>query len=106
MLGLLGALFDVPGAATREALLGNVSEASGVSLDRLGALRGTVGGAGRVAAADAAGRPRGSVPASHYPGRSGDARIHHPRWLSRWTASGASDPGDHEQRPKVKAFDE
>ena len=36
--------------------------------------RGTVGGAGRVAAAGAAGRPRGSVPASHHPGRLGGAR--------------------------------
>lgn len=38
LLGLLSAVFDVPGAAAREALLGNVSEASDVSLDRLAAI--------------------------------------------------------------------
>lgn len=43
-LGVLGALFDVPGMTARETLLANVSEASGVGLDRIAALRGALFG--------------------------------------------------------------
>jgi MFS family permease len=43
-LGVLGALFDVPGMTARETLMANVAGASGVSLDRVGALRGTLFG--------------------------------------------------------------
>lgn len=43
-LGVLGALFDVPGMTARETLLANVSATSGVSLDKVGALRGALFG--------------------------------------------------------------
>ncbi len=43
-LGILGALFDVPGLTARETLLADVSASSGVSLDRIGALRGALFG--------------------------------------------------------------
>ncbi|MFT3877627.1 MAG: MFS transporter [Propioniciclava sp.] len=43
-LGILGALFDVPGMTARETLLANVSETSGVTLDRIAALRGMIFG--------------------------------------------------------------
>ncbi|MBK7822096.1 MAG: hypothetical protein IPJ61_13780 [Tessaracoccus sp.] len=43
-LGVLGALFDVPGMTARETLMANVAEASGVTLDRVSALRGTIFG--------------------------------------------------------------
>ena len=36
-LGVLGALFDVPGMTARETLLANVSETSGVGLDKIAA---------------------------------------------------------------------
>ncbi|WP_460741945.1 MFS transporter [Mariniluteicoccus endophyticus] len=44
VLGLAGALFDVPGMTARETLMANVSEASGVSLDRIAGLRQTIFG--------------------------------------------------------------
>jgi MFS family permease len=43
-LGVLGALFDVPGMTARETLLANVSETSGVPLDRIASLRGMIFG--------------------------------------------------------------
>ncbi len=41
-LGVLGALFDVPGMTARETLMGRVSRTSGVSLDKIASLRQTV----------------------------------------------------------------
>ena len=43
-LGVLGALFDVPGMTARETLLANVSETSGVPLDKIASLRGMLFG--------------------------------------------------------------
>lgn len=43
-LGVLGALFDVPGMTARETLLANVSQTSGVALDKVAALRGMLFG--------------------------------------------------------------
>lgn len=43
-LGILGALFDVPGMTARETLLANVSETSGVGLDKVASLRGLLFG--------------------------------------------------------------
>lgn len=43
-LGVLGALFDVPGMTARETLLANVSETSGVALDKVAAWRGMLFG--------------------------------------------------------------
>ncbi|QIK73239.1 MFS transporter [Propioniciclava coleopterorum] len=44
LLGVLGALFDVPGMTARETLLANVSQTSGTSLDRIASLRGALFG--------------------------------------------------------------
>lgn len=44
VLGLAGALFDVPGMTARETLMADVSEASGVALDTIAGLRQTVFG--------------------------------------------------------------
>ncbi len=44
VLGILGALFDVPGMTARETMLAQVSETSGVNLDKVAAARGTVFG--------------------------------------------------------------
>jgi MFS family permease len=41
-LGVLGALFDVPGMTARETLMGRVARTSGVSLDRIASLRQAV----------------------------------------------------------------
>ncbi len=43
-LGVLGALFDVPGMTARETLLANVSQTSGVPLDKVASLRGMLFG--------------------------------------------------------------
>ncbi len=43
-LGVLGALFDVPGMTARESLMADVAQASGTGLDRVGALRGALMG--------------------------------------------------------------
>ncbi|MGC3955491.1 MAG: MFS transporter [Propionicimonas sp.] len=43
-LGVLGALFDVPGMTARDTLLANVAETSGVALDRIASLRGLLFG--------------------------------------------------------------
>ncbi|MFT4217407.1 MAG: MFS transporter [Micropruina sp.] len=43
-LGILGALFDVPGMTARETLLANVSQTSGVGLDKVAASRGMLFG--------------------------------------------------------------
>lgn len=43
-LGVLGALFDVPGMTARQTLIANVSEASGISVERVSGLRQTVFG--------------------------------------------------------------
>ncbi|MDO5065862.1 MAG: MFS transporter [Propionibacteriaceae bacterium] len=44
VLGVLGALFDVPGMTARNTLLQNVSSTSGVSLERISSLQGAVFG--------------------------------------------------------------
>lgn len=44
VLGILGALFDVPGMTAREAMLADVSATSGVSLDKIAAWRGALFG--------------------------------------------------------------
>ncbi|MFT4296744.1 MAG: MFS transporter [Micropruina sp.] len=44
VLGVLGALFDVPGMTARETLLANVSQTSGVALDKVASLRGMLFG--------------------------------------------------------------
>lgn len=41
-LGILGALFDVPGMTARETLMGRVARTSGVTLDRIASLRQAV----------------------------------------------------------------
>ncbi len=43
-LGVLGAVFDVPGMTARETLLANVAETSGVSLEKIASLRGMLFG--------------------------------------------------------------
>lgn len=43
-LGVLGAVFDVPGMTARETLLANVATTSGTALDRIAALRGMIFG--------------------------------------------------------------
>lgn len=43
-LGVLGALFDVPGMTARQTLIANVSEATGISVERISGLRQTVFG--------------------------------------------------------------
>lgn len=43
-LGMLGAVFDVPGMTARETLLANVAQTSGTPLDRIAALRGMIFG--------------------------------------------------------------
>lgn len=42
VLGILGALFDVPGMTARETLMGRVARTSGVSLDKIASLRQAV----------------------------------------------------------------
>lgn len=44
VLGILGALFDVPGMTARETLMANVAEASGVALDKVASWRGALFG--------------------------------------------------------------
>jgi MFS family permease len=44
VLGVLGALFDVPGMTARETMLARVSSTSGVTVDRVAGLRQAVGG--------------------------------------------------------------
>lgn len=44
VLGIAGALFDVPGMTARQALLADVSETSGVTLDRIAAAQSVVFG--------------------------------------------------------------
>lgn len=44
VLGIAGALFDVPGMTAREILMANVADSSGFSLDKVGAMRGAVFG--------------------------------------------------------------
>ena len=44
VLGILGALFDVPGMTARETLVANVAEMSGVALDKVASLRGALFG--------------------------------------------------------------
>ena len=61
-LGVLGALFDVPGLTAREALLANVADASGTPLDRVGALRGTLYGLSTLAGPALAGWLLTAVP--------------------------------------------
>lgn len=44
VLGILGALFDVPGMTARQALMADVAEASGVKLDKVAAAQSTLFG--------------------------------------------------------------
>ena len=43
-LGVLGALFDVPGMTARETLLANVAQTSGTGLDKIASIRGALFG--------------------------------------------------------------
>ena len=55
VLGVLGALFDVPGMTARETLMGRVSLTSGVTLDRVAAIRQGVFGVAFLAGPAVAG---------------------------------------------------
>ena len=55
VLGVLGALFDVPGMTARETLMGRVSLTSGVRLDRVAAIRQSVFGVAFLAGQAVAG---------------------------------------------------
>ena len=44
VLGILGALFDIPGMTARNTLMQNVSETSGVSLERISSIQGAIFG--------------------------------------------------------------
>ena len=55
VLGVLGALFDVPGMTARETLMGRVSLTSGVVLDRVAAIRQSVFGVAFLAGPAVAG---------------------------------------------------
>ena len=57
VLGVLGALFDVPGMTARETLMGRVSLTSGVTLDRVAAIRQGVFGVAFLAGPAVAGCP-------------------------------------------------
>lgn len=65
VLGIVGALFDVPGMTAREAMLAQVSETSGVNLDRIAAARGTVFGLTFLAGPAVAGGLLAVLPAIH-----------------------------------------
>jgi MFS family permease len=54
-LGVLGALFDVPGMTARDTLMANVAEASGVGLDKIASLRGALFGVSFLVGPAAAG---------------------------------------------------
>lgn len=62
-LGVLGALFDVPGMTARETLMANVSETSGVPLDKVSALRGALFGVSFLAGPAVAGGLLATLPA-------------------------------------------
>lgn len=62
-LGVLGALFDVPGMTARETLVANVSETSGVDLDKVASLRGALFGVSFLAGPALAGWLLAVVPA-------------------------------------------
>ena len=55
VLGVLGALFDVPGMTARETLMGRVSLTSGVKLDKIAAIRQSVFGVAFLAGPAVAG---------------------------------------------------
>lgn len=62
-LGVLGALFDVPGMTARETLLAGVAQTSGVSIDKVGALRGVLFGVSFLAGPAVAGLLLAVMPA-------------------------------------------
>lgn len=62
-LGVLGALFDVPGMTARETLLAGVAQTSGVSIDKVGALRGVLFGLSFLAGPAVAGLLLAVMPA-------------------------------------------
>lgn len=63
-LGILGALFDVPGMTAREAMMADVAEASGTPLDRVAALRGGLFGVSFLAGPALAGGLLALLPAT------------------------------------------
>ena len=62
-LGALGAIFDVPGMTARETLLANVSQTSGVPLDKVASLRGALFGVSFLAGPALAGGLLAVLPA-------------------------------------------
>ncbi|HHV21144.1 MAG TPA: MFS transporter [Propionibacterium sp.] len=64
-LGVLGALFDVPGMTAREAMLAQVSDTSGATLDRVASARGAVFGLTFLAGPAVAGGLLAALPAIH-----------------------------------------
>lgn len=64
-LGVLGALFDVPGMTAREAMVADVARTSGVSLDRVAALRGALFGVSFLAGPALAGGLLALIPATN-----------------------------------------
>lgn len=55
VLGILGALFDIPGMSARQAMMGNVAEESGTPLDRIAAAESVLLGLSFLAGPAAAG---------------------------------------------------
>lgn len=64
-LGVLGAVFDLPGMTARETLMANVAEASGATLDRIAALRGALFGVSFLAGPAIAGWLLAIMPSIH-----------------------------------------
>lgn len=65
VLGVAGALFDVPGMTARETLVANVARSSGVSLDKVAAARGSLFGLTFLAGPALAGGLLAVLPAIH-----------------------------------------
>ncbi len=63
-LGVLGALFDVPGMTAREAMVADVAATSGTSIDRVAAVRGAVFGVSFLAGPALAGGLLALLPAT------------------------------------------
>ena len=64
VLGVLGALFDVPGMTAREAMVADVAATSGTSIDRVAALRGALFGVSFLAGPALAGGLLAVLPAT------------------------------------------
>ena len=63
-LGVLGALFDVPGLTARQAMLPEIAEAAGITLDRASGIRQALFGASFLAGPALAGTALAVLPAS------------------------------------------